>query len=183
MPVKKYFPFFGAVIIICCAWVIHISIVLSDRAAWSLIISSINGSPWELYKPLGLVYIFFTFIELSCIRPFLVHFVSSKVIGMYVLCFSALIIGTILQYMPELFPTQRFLITAAASVFPAQLTAYRLFRSEIRVESFCIPMLVSVLCMIFLLITLSFYPPDMVFFKAQAGILTVHSVQNISGGF
>ena len=166
MPVKKYFSIVGAVIMICCAWVIHISIVTYDRAAWSLHVSSINGSPWELFKPLGLVYIFFTFIELSCLRPSLVHFVSSKVIGMYVLCICALSAGTVFQYMQEFFPTQRFLIVAVISVFAAQITAYRLFRSEIKVEIFCIPLAVSVLCMLFLLITLSFYPPDMVFFKA-----------------
>lgn len=164
--VKKafLFPILGSVIIIISAAILHFSLPLSGNAAWSLIISSRSNSPWELYKPLGFVYIFFTFIELSVLRPALLHFVCSKAVGMYILCFSALAAAMLTAAMPEYFPGQSFFITAAVSVSAAQLCSYRLYNSRLRVEILWLPLMLSVLCMLILLITLSFYPPHCVFF-------------------
>ncbi len=170
MPVKKSFPAIFALIMLCCAAVLYYSLSLSGCAAWSLIVSSYNNSAWELYKPLGIVYIFFTIIELSVLRPSLAHYLGARVIGMYVLCASALAAGVLLGNVQEQFCGMKFLIVGIISVSAAQTVSYSINDSTIRVEVFAVPLLVSVLCMLFLLIGLTFYPPDWLIFEENVNI-------------
>ena len=120
MFVKKYFPFIGSAVIIVCGGLLHYSLLLSDRAAWSLIVSSVNDSAWELFKPVGFVYIFWIIIELSYLRPSLMHFVCAKTIGMYVLCFTALGAGMAVKLLPQYFAGQSFWAETVISVAAAQ---------------------------------------------------------------
>ena len=149
MPVKKSFPAIFALIMLCCAAVLYYSLSLSGCAAWSLIVSSYNNSAWELYKPLGIVYIFFTIIELSVLRPSLAHYLGN---------------------VQEQFCGMKFLIVGIISVSAAQTVSYSINDSTIRVEVFAVPLLVSVLCMLFLLIGLTFYPPDWLIFEENVNI-------------
>ncbi len=162
--VKKMFPFIGAVLLTGSSAVLHYCIVWSDRAAWSLLVGSINDSPWELYKPVGIVYLFWMLIELSCLRPSLKRFVCAKVIGMYGLCAAALLTGMVMQIVP-LAQGWHFWIEAAVAVTAAQWTGYRLYAARCPIEILWIPMLLSIMCMVFMLLFLSFYPPDWAVFR------------------
>ncbi len=158
MCVKKYFPLIGAAVIFGFGVLLHIAYTLSNRAAWSYIVSSVNFSAWELYKPFGYSYIFFIIIELSYLRPSLLSFISAKLIGMYVLC-TVILSGAMLCrfFAVDVLVSQS--VTAAAGVILAQAVGYRLYASHLRTEYFIIPLMASLFAMIFLLIILSFYPP------------------------
>lgn len=164
---KKWFPFIGTMVIVGCGAILHYSLSLSGMAAWSFIVSSVNGSAWELYKPVGIVYIFWIVIELSYLRPSLMHFVCSKVVGMYVLCLTALAVGIAVQPLHEVFSEMHFWIVALVSVSSAQMTGYGIYRSDVKIEILYVPLLLSILCMVFMLLFLSFYPPHWIIFTEK----------------
>lgn len=158
MCVKKYFPLIGAAIILGIGTILHFAYGLSDKAAWSYIVSSVNLSAWELYKPFGYAYIFFIIIELSYLRPSLIDFICSKLIGMYVLC-CVILSGAMLIH---LFSADVFifsLVVSAIGVILAQIIGYKLYNSDFKKNYFIFPLIVSLFAMIFLLLILSFYPP------------------------
>lgn len=155
---RRYFPIIIAFFILGFGCLLCASYLLSQRAAWSYIISSINNSAWELYKPFGYSYIFFIIIELSCLRPSLTKFISSKLIGMFALCFVMLSVAMVLRFFTVNISVL-CIVSAALGVAAAQYISYGLYFSEIRTEYFTVPLIVSLCAMIFLLLLLSFYPP------------------------
>ena len=158
MCVRKYFPLVGAAVIFSFGAVLHMSFLLSERAAWSYIVSSVNFSAWELYKPFAYSYIFFIIVELSYLRPTLLGFLSAKLIGMYVLCGAILAGAMLCRFIPtNMFITR--LAAAAAGIILAQAVGYRLYAAHFKTDYFIIPLLASLCAMIFLLLMLSFYPP------------------------
>lgn len=158
MCVKRYFPLIGTAVIFGFGVVLHIAYQLSDRAAWSYIVSSVNFSAWELYKPFGYSYIFFIIIEFSYLRPSLISFLSAKLIGMYVLCAVILSEAMLCRFIP-LNPLISQLAAAAIGIISAQFAGYKLYASNLRTDYFIIPLIVSLCAMIFLLLMLSFFPP------------------------
>ncbi len=169
MLVKKLFPYLSAVLIFAAGYVLRISYTFSDRAAWSYIISGVNDSAWENYKPFGIAYIFFIIIELSSLRPRLMHFVCARLLGMYVLCSCTVILNMIFsRFFPGI--TELSLVAAAIGIIFAQLVSYTLYKSSFYVEAFRIPLILSLFAMVFMLIVLSFYPPEWeIFYDFTAG--------------
>lgn len=158
MPMKKIFPLIGTVVIFLCGSILRITPTLSDKAAWSYLVGSVNASPWELYKPYAIIYIGWIIIELSCLRPPLTHFVSAKLTGLLLLCTSVLTLGTIFCSLPfDLALT--FPLAGLSGIILAQVLSYRLNHSTIRIEILLLPLLIMLFCMIMLLLILSFYPP------------------------
>lgn len=143
--------------ILAFGWLLHCSPLISDRAAWSMIIGSVNLSAWELYKPFAIAYIFWILIELSYLRPHLLHFVCSKLTGMFVLCGAVLALSAIFCRF-IFYPCIR-LIIVAAGIIAAQTVSYLLYASNFPVEAMKVPLILSLFCMVFLLLFLSFYPP------------------------
>lgn len=163
--VKKFFPLIGAVMIISCGALLYYSYYYSGGAVWALLFGSHGCSCWEIYKPLGLTYILWILIELSCLRPSLQRFVCAKGIGLYVLCFAALAFGAVIRHIPSVGEQLYYPLTAAVSVSAAQFTGYSLYAGNKKIEWLIIPILVTFVCMIFMLLFLSFFPPDMFIFK------------------
>ncbi len=163
--VKKLFPLIGAVLIISCGALLYYSYYYSSGAVWSLLFGSHGCSCWEVYKPLGLTYILWILIELSYLRPSLLRFVCAKGIGLYVLCLVSLAFGTVIRLIPYVDEQLYYPLTAAVSVLAAQFTGYRLYAGSKNIEWLIIPILVTFVCMIFMLLFLSFFPPDMYIFK------------------
>ncbi len=158
MRLKKFFPLIGTAVIFGFGTVLYMAYPLSDRAAWSYIVSSVNFSAWELYKPFGYSYIFFIIIELSYLRPVLLKFLGAKLIGMYVLCAAILSGAMLCRFFPADVPVSQ-LAAAASGVILAQTVGYKLYASNFKTDYLIIPLIVSLCGMIFLLIMLSFYPP------------------------
>lgn len=165
---KKLFPYFGGIMISAFGWLLHCSPVLSCTAAWSRIVGSVNLCAWELFKPFAIAYIFWILIELSWLRPRLMHFVCAKLTGMLVLCISVLALSMLLcSYMH--YPMIR-LVIAAAAISSAQLVSYLLYSSSFPVEALRVPLILSLGCMVFMLLFLSFYPPHWgIFFDFHNG--------------
>ena len=125
--------------------ILSLGYLLSEGAAWSIIISSVNGSAWELTKPFIIILIFSAFLDLSCLRPSLLRYVSDKLIsiGIFTLlsltglrllniCFS----GT-LTFPPELIRYPYIFICICIS----QLVLYTLYNRAVRTELFFMPLL------------------------------------------
>lgn len=152
-------------LIIGCGSLLYYSSDYSGGAVWSLLFGSHGASCWEIYKPLGLLYLFWILIELSYLRPSLKRFVCAKAVGMYVLCMAALTAGAALKLYGFIDTEQIYWAAAAISVPAAQWTGYKLYYSSKKIEWLWIPMLISIVCMFFMLLFLSFFPPDNFFFR------------------
>ena len=128
---KKYFWAASAISVFICGYVVHIGYEISNHAAWSLLVSSVNSSAWELTKPFALVYILFVFIELSYMRPSLLHFVCAKILLLHGFTFlSVILLGF----------SRNFLIypTIFLSLLTAEFLSYKLYYSKCRIELFFI---------------------------------------------
>lgn len=162
---KKLFPFAAAVLTFLCGLVLRFSFVLSGHSAWSYIISSVNASPWELFKPFGFVYIGMIPIELSVLRPKLLRFVCDKVCTLMLLCVLVLSVGMIAgsRGWSELLTELAVLLCIIA----ANALSYHMYKSGVRTELFAPPLLCVLCSFILMLIILSFYPPRIpVFFDS-----------------
>ena len=149
---KKCFWLISSVIVFTCGYVVHIGYEVSNRAASSILVSSINDSAWEMTKPFALVYIMFVFIELSCLRPSLLHFVCSKIIMLHGFAFLSVI-------LLEFFPKIPFLVIFI-SLCIAEFLSYRLNNSKCRIELFSIPIFISFVLFFAVLLFASVYPPN-----------------------
>ena len=149
---KKYFWLISSVIVFVCGCVVHIAYEVSNRAAWSILVSSNNDSPWEMTKPFALVYIMFVFIELSCLRPSLLHFVCSKIIMLHGF---ALLSVTLLEIFGKI-PAVLIFVSLCVSEF----LSYRINSSKCRIELFSIPIFISFVLFFAVLLFASVYPPN-----------------------
>ncbi len=119
--------------------------ILSEGAAWSIIISSVNGSAWELTKPFIIILIFSVFLDLSCLRPSLLRYVSDKLISIGIFTFMSLtglrLLNTIFSgavtFYPELIRYSYIFICICIS----QLVLYTLYNRAVRTELFFMPLL------------------------------------------
>ena len=151
---KKYMLLAAAVNYLC-GMMLRMSFVLSGHAAWSYIISSVNGSAWELFKPFAVVYIAMIIIELSVLRPSLAGFICAKAAGLCILCFLMLLSGTLVSYAPSTV----FCDTAALfCTFTAQAASYAVYRKVRFPGCFALPAALTISSFVMLIIVFSFYP-------------------------
>lgn len=149
----------GALIIFCFGTLLRLSLRLSGGASWSLILSSVNSSAWELWKPYAYCFIGWIIIELSVLRPMLLRFVCSKICALWMMCMLILSAGMLIRFFPEQYRELYCLAAAALSVTAVQVLGYYLYLSGRRTELFAVPLLLSLCAFVFLLLFLSFYPP------------------------
>ena len=149
---KKCFWLISSVIVFICGYVVHIGYEVSNRAAWSILVSSINDSAWEMTKPFAIVYIMFVFIELSCLRPSLLHFVCSKILMLHGFAFMSVI-------LLKIFPKTPFLVIFV-SLCVAEFLSYSIDKSKCRIELFFVPIFISFVLFFTVLLFASVYPPN-----------------------
>lgn len=154
---KRYFWLISTIGVFICGYFVHIGYEVSHQAAWSILVSSINGTAWELTKPFALVYIMWTFIELSCLRPSLLHFVCSKIIMLHGFAFLNVTLLGLLQFFPESRMMIYLMIIVSLSI--SQFLSYCLYHSKCRIELFYIPILISFVLFFTVLLFASVYPP------------------------
>lgn len=164
---KRYLPLNAAVIFIC-GLVLQISYEVSDRAPWSILVSSINDSPWELTKPFLLVYIMWSFIEMSYMRPKLLKYVCSRILSMHMMlmlsCASLFMLRDIV-YAPWI-----IFVCIFICIFLSELLEHILYNSSLRLELFFVPVIISFCVLFGCMLFCSFYPPDFVFFKVNSSL-------------
>lgn len=84
----KLFEIAGAVFVIISATLLHFIYDWSGGAAWAFLFSAVNESTWEHIKIFVIPYIFWSIIELLCIRLPFKRFVSVKILTSYFLMLS-----------------------------------------------------------------------------------------------
>ena len=158
---KKYLPV-HILGMFLCGFVLQFSYRASGGAAWSLLISSLNRSPWELTKPFLLVYIFWSFIELSCHRPHLLHYVCAKILSLHLFCWLSLLTLSGLS----LFTTQEYIFQGGILLCLtfSELLFRRWYVSRCRFELFFLPLLLSFILLFSCLLFCSLYPLPLPFF-------------------
>ena len=158
---KKRYILPCAALIFLCGLVLQFSYETSGHVPWSILVSSTSSSPWELTKPYLLVFIMWSFIELSCLRPGLLHFICARIISMHLFVLAGctlLSVSSLRLCGPYVLCVMFFCILAA------QTAEYLLYRSAIRTELFFVPLLISFGAVFFCILFCSFYPPPFIFF-------------------
>ena len=140
-----------------CGFVLHISYEASGHAAWSLLVSTVRHSPWELVKPFGLVYIMWSFIEMSCLRPHLLRFVSCRMVALVLF----VIMGNLLLWgFGDACKNEwAGLLWVATALLSAEVVQLILYNRGIRTELFFVPLVAAFVVIFFALIFCTFYPP------------------------
>ena len=146
-----------------CGFVLHISYESSGAAVWSILISSTNGSPWELTKPFLLVYIFWSFLEMSCHRPHLLHYVCTRILSLHVFCWLSLGTLSVLRLLTDhkliLFGGLLLCLTLS------EMLLWHWYASACRFELFFVPSLLSMFVLFFCLLFCSVHPMPLPFFS------------------
>ena len=147
-----------------CGLVVQMSYDASGHAAWSLLISAVRQSPWETVKPFGLVFIMWSFIELSWLRPHLLRFVCARMTALLFFVPAACILLCTAPALcrDEWFRSGVILLCISA----AEILQTVIYRSGRRIELFFIPLLAAFAVIFFSFLFCTFYPPDMLFFAS-----------------
>lgn len=156
---KRYFWLISTAGVFLCGTVLHSAYDVSGKTAWSIIISSVNNSPWEMTKPFALVYVMWVFIEMSCLRPSLLHFVCSKIITLYFFVISSVLL---LRGAEMFFQTEKIHFVCSVMVFVSllfsEIFSYVLYRSKCRTERFYIPLLILLMLFVSAVLFLTVHP-------------------------
>lgn len=159
---KKYLVL-SVILMFMCGTVLRIAYEASGGAVWSLLVSGVNRSPWEQTKPYALVYLMWTFLDLSVLRPKLLHFVSARLISLH--CFTG---GSLLLLSlsgSKSGEETYSLLLLGGVLSAAVLVEYLLYRQPHRIEFLMVPLLVASAGLLLCLMFLTFYPPDWVPFR------------------
>lgn len=149
--------------IFCCGLILHWSYAASGGAVWSVLVSGVNDSPWETIKSFVIVYGAWFFIELSYLRPSLLHFTASKIIAMHLFIFIGC--GLILAVRIFTFNEAADLIMVLISAAVSMLLSSKLYASRIRTELFIVPLLISLALTVGCVLFCTFFPPPLVIFR------------------
>ncbi|MBQ9461743.1 MAG: hypothetical protein IJU51_07520 [Clostridia bacterium] len=145
-----------------CGFVLHISYEASGHSAWSMLISTVRQSPWEIVKPFGLVFIMWSFIELSWFRPHLLRFVCARIMALIVFVTGSCTALCTFYYTGGWKRLGLIFLCLTLS----ELLQYVIYRSGKRTEIFFIPLIISFGTIFFAFLFCTFFPPDMPFFRA-----------------
>ena len=144
-----------------CGFVLHISYEASGHSAWSLLISTVRQSPWELMKPFGLVFIMWSFIELSWLRPHLIRFVCARITALIIFVIGSCTALCMFWH----FGGWKRLVVIFICLTVSELLQNIIYRSGKWSEILFIPLIISFVTIFFALLFCTFYPPDMPFFR------------------
>ena len=149
---KRFWPV-SAVSVFVCGYVLFVAYGISGAASWSYLVSPVSHSPWELVKPFAWVYLFWSFIEMSVLRPPLLHYVCGRILSLHL--FVLLGLG-VLTLIPNAAAQEWSILLAIGSVLlVSQLSCDRLVRSRRRWELFFVPLLISFIMLFFCLLFLT----------------------------
>ncbi len=146
-----------------CGMVLQGAYQYAEQPPWSLLISSINHSPWELTKPFLWVYIFWSFIEMSCHRPHLLHYVSMRILSLHLFGGLSWLVLSCLKgaSSAEWLPPAILLVTLTI----AEIVLWQGYRSPCRTELFFVPIMVSFVLLFFCLLFCTLYPLPLSLFR------------------
>ena len=153
MKKETYFQPLSFFVILSVGWVFRMCFEWSDKAAWSYIISSVYDTPWNVFKPFALAYMGWILVELSCLRPHLLHFVCAKSVGLYAL------FGLIFIFMPLLCQFISFELAvipvSVISIAVSVIISYAVYKSKFPVEIFRLPLILTYIITVILIVILT----------------------------
>lgn len=146
-----------------CGFVLQFSYEVSGGTAWSILVSSINSSPWEWTKPFVLVYMMWSFIEMSCCRPHLLHYVCARILSLHTL--TALCLGSLC--LLKCWTANDYVILGVifCCLAAAEFLMWLWYRSKCRFELFFVPIILSLVLLFGCLLFCSLYPLPLFCFR------------------
>ena len=163
---KKGFALIGAGVIFAFGLIIHYSYILSGGTVWSILISSINNSAWELLKPFAIAYITWIVIELSVLRPSLLHFICAKVIMLYIFAFAVIIYSLCVGHFVDSFLSEIIFMGGILIIITAvQIISYKIYDSKVKIEIFWVPLFIALPLFCIMILFFSLYPPHFIVFR------------------
>lgn len=155
---------------------------ISDRGLIGVLFGSVNDSIWETAKTLLFPYVMWGMIELLCFRSPFRKFVVSKVISLYYLGISYIILNLIFS----LFGFKNdFLINFTSAIFcisTSLFLSYKLIFSKFELENLFLPAIFMLMLFLAFYFSLTPFPPKMYIFKDRATSLYGIIPKNIDAG-
>ncbi len=144
---ERRWLFIDVISVLCCGFALRISYEASGGASWSILTGSIDHSPWEIMKPFAIVFIGWSFVEMSLCRPSLLRYVCGRVLALHLFVVSSLLL---LPLFPEAEAAEYIVIVlslTAAGIF--QMIAYN---RGWRTDLFFVPIIISFAVLFFFLL-------------------------------
>ncbi len=147
----------GTAAVFGCGFVLYLAYLTSGAAAWSLLVSSVNRSPWELVKPFALVYLLWSFVELSVLRPSLLHYVCSRILSLQLFVW---VTSVLLCVIPSSIQQEWLQLSVIGSMLLlSQAACAGMYRSSRRWELLALPIFISFFLLFGCLLFCTVYPP------------------------
>lgn len=151
---------------------------LSDRSLIGVMFGSVNDSIWETAKTLLLPFLIWGAIEaLSIDMPFH-RFVVSKIISLYWLAGTYILLCLVFNYLSASAEYMAGFISGVASVCTAAYLSYRLTYSDIKLEGLFIPCCFMLLLLCSFFFSFTPFPPKLYIFMDRStglyGIIPEH---------
>lgn len=155
---------------------------LCGRELIGVLFGSVNDSIWESAKTLLLPYALWGMIELLCARPPFRRFVVSKIISLYYLAVSYILLCLIFTIFGS---EGDFLLEFTAAIFgicTSLFLSYRLLLSGLKLEPLFLPSFFMFLFFIALYSSFTPFPPKMYIFMDRATRLYGITPEHIDAG-
>lgn len=155
---------------------------LTNRELIGVLFGSVNDSIWETTKTLLLPYSIWGLIELLCIRSPFRKFVTAKVISLYYLAISYILLNLIFT----LFGFENdFLVNFTSAIFciiTSLFLSYKLIFSKHNLENFFYPAFFMLMLFVAFYFSFTPFPPKTYIFMDRATTLYGIIPKNIDAG-
>lgn len=155
---------------------------LVNRELIGVLFGSVNDSIWETAKTLILPYALWGIIELLCIRLPFKRFVTAKVIALYYLGISYILLNLMFALLGM---ENDFLISFTSAIFcitTSLFLSYRLVFSNQKLENIFLPAFFMLMLLIAFYFSFTPFPPKMYIFKDRTTSLYGIIPKNIDAG-
>ena len=151
---------------------------LCNRELIGVLFGAVNDSIWETAKTLLLPYALWSMIELLCLRPPFRKFVTAKVISLYYLGISYILLCLVLSFFGSRGDFMPEFVSAVFSVCTALFLSYKLLFSRLPLKQLFLPSFFMFLLFAALYFSLTPFPPNVYIFEDRAtglyGIIPKH---------
>lgn len=156
--------------------------LLVNRELIGVLFGSVNDSIWETAKTLILPYALWGIIELLCIRLPFKRFVTAKVIALYYLGISYIILNLMFALLGM---ENDFLISFTSAIFcitTSLFLSYRLIFSNLKLENIFLPAFFMLMLLVAFYFSFTPFPPKIYIFKDRVTSLYGIIPKNIDAG-
>lgn len=132
---------------------------------WTSVVSPVNESVWEHVKILFYPFLFYSIIEGIIIKPYVKQYITAKAIALVTMPF----IMIALHYITTaVFGGHRLIVSIINTLICfiiAFCLSFRLYNSNLSLESLTVPSVIAVILMIILITTFTYNTPQVDIFR------------------